>query len=74
MNDRFGTRAMMHKEIANISNELVRRCRIGKVRPKPSKLALPDGWKWPGHDTPIINNSDWWKRSYQGFALPAISG
>jgi len=64
MNDRFGTAALMRKEIANLTNEQLRHCRIGKVRPKPSKLTVPDGWKWPGYDAPIINDGHWWKRSY----------
>lgn len=34
MSDRFGTTALLHKEIANISNEQKRHCRIGKVHPK----------------------------------------
>lgn len=34
MSDRFGTMALLHKEIANMANQEKRHCRIGKVTVK----------------------------------------
>lgn len=68
MSERFGTTALLHKEIANMSNEQKRHCRIGKVtvkaKPVPSIIPL-DGWKW----TP--QTREWWQSPcYPKFATP----
>jgi hypothetical protein len=56
---RFGTLELLHKEMANMSNEQYRHCRIGKVIPKTSlfplsppmvpKLTLPKMWPFYDH-------------------------
>lgn len=77
MSDKFGTRTIMLKGIANMSNEQLRHCRIGKVTPKPSKLVLSQGWKWPGYNA-LLDNDGEWKRQYlpmfPNFTTPNTAG
>lgn len=63
MQHSFGTLELLHKEMANISNEQKRHCRIGKVtqKAKPYRFSpalpkpiQPAGLKmWPHDGTPL---------------------
>jgi len=71
MSDRFGTMALLHKEIANMSNEQKRHCRIGKVKVKapavvpnipPYRFDRPP--MWPNPILPGVSPyvTPWWDR------------
>lgn len=50
---RFGTIEVLEKEVANLSNERDRRCRIGTVKHKHEWTPRPSSWSLPRNNTDV---------------------
>jgi hypothetical protein len=50
---RLGTIEVLEKEVANLSNERDRRCRIGAVKHKHEWTLSPSSWSIPRNNTDV---------------------